>query len=160
MSFRFAFKTSFGHLQDVLVRCLACLEKTSCRCLFADWEGYSLGKSSSAYKKYEYGHLGRCYIKSVLYKRFLNWNKIFKKNSYYWQNSVFCDRSIFTHHSNYLNIGFWYGSFVWKSYVFKFKSVATNMRYFASSKFLVHKKNFSLMRQAVFKLEYVYCQEK
>ena len=37
MSFRFAFKTSFGHLQDVLARCLACLEKTSCRCLFADW---------------------------------------------------------------------------------------------------------------------------
>ena len=31
MSFRFAFKTSFGHLQDVLARCLACLEKTSSR---------------------------------------------------------------------------------------------------------------------------------
>ena len=25
------------------------------------------------------GHLGRWYIKSTLYKRFLNWNKIFKK---------------------------------------------------------------------------------
>ena len=31
MSFRFAFKTSFGHLQDVLTRCLACLGKTSLR---------------------------------------------------------------------------------------------------------------------------------
>ena len=38
MTFRFAFKASFGHLQDVLARCLACLGKTSCRCLFADWE--------------------------------------------------------------------------------------------------------------------------
>ena len=31
MSFRFAFKTSFGYLQDVLARCLACLGKTSLR---------------------------------------------------------------------------------------------------------------------------------
>ena len=31
MTFRFAFKTSFGHLQDVLARCLACLGKTSLR---------------------------------------------------------------------------------------------------------------------------------
>ena len=31
MSFRFAFKTSFGHLQNVLARCLACLGKTSLR---------------------------------------------------------------------------------------------------------------------------------
>ena len=31
MSFRFAFKTSFGHLQDVLTRCIACLGKTSLR---------------------------------------------------------------------------------------------------------------------------------
>ena len=31
MLFRFAFKTSFGHLQDVLARCLACLNKTSLR---------------------------------------------------------------------------------------------------------------------------------
>ena len=33
MSFRFVFKTSFGHLQDVLGRCLACLNKTSLRYL-------------------------------------------------------------------------------------------------------------------------------
>ena len=39
MSFRFAFRTSFGYLQDVLARCLACLANTSCRCLFADWVG-------------------------------------------------------------------------------------------------------------------------
>ena len=31
MSFRFASKTSFGHLQDVLKRCLACLGKKSLR---------------------------------------------------------------------------------------------------------------------------------
>ena len=31
MLFRFAFKTSFGHLQDVLARCLACLNKTYLR---------------------------------------------------------------------------------------------------------------------------------
>ena len=31
MTFRFAFKTSFGHLKDVLARCLACLGKTSLR---------------------------------------------------------------------------------------------------------------------------------
>ena len=31
MSFRFEFKISFGHLQDVFARCLACLGKTSLR---------------------------------------------------------------------------------------------------------------------------------
>ena len=31
------------------------------------------------------------YNKSTLYKRFLNWNKIFKKQSSYWQNSILCD---------------------------------------------------------------------
>ena len=41
MSFRFAFKTSFGYLQDILARCLACLGKTSCRRLFADCVGSS-----------------------------------------------------------------------------------------------------------------------
>ena len=29
MTFKFGFKTSFGHLQDNLARCLACLNKTS-----------------------------------------------------------------------------------------------------------------------------------
>ena len=38
MSFRLGCKTSFGHLQDVFARCLPCLDKTSYRCLFADWE--------------------------------------------------------------------------------------------------------------------------
>ena len=28
---------------------------------------------------YEYGRLGCWYIKSIIYKRFLNWNKTFKK---------------------------------------------------------------------------------
>ena len=52
--------------------------------------------TSSAYKKYEYGHLRCWYIKSTLYRRFLKGNKIFKKkkkNSYS-QNSVLWDRSI------------------------------------------------------------------
>ena len=38
---------------------------------------------------------------------------------------------------------------------------STDMRYFASSKFsksLVHKKNFSLVWQVLFKLEYLFCQ--
>ena len=35
--------------------------------------------NSSASEQYEYEHLGCWYIKSTLYKRFLNWNKIFKK---------------------------------------------------------------------------------
>ena len=29
MTFKIGFKTSFGHLQDILARCLACLNKTS-----------------------------------------------------------------------------------------------------------------------------------
>ena len=33
----------------------------------------------SANEQYEYRHLGCWYIKSTLYKRFLNWNKIFKR---------------------------------------------------------------------------------
>ena len=36
-------------------------------------------KISSAYEKYKSEHLGSWYIKATLYKRFLNWNKIFKK---------------------------------------------------------------------------------
>ena len=40
-----------------------------------DFQGYSQRKStlklnSSAYEKYEYGHLGRWYIKLTLFKRF------------------------------------------------------------------------------------------
>ena len=43
------------------------------------------------------------------------------------------------------------------------KGAATDMSYFARSKFsmiLVHRKNFSLIRQVVFKLGYVFCQER
>ena len=43
------------------------------------------------------------------------------------------------------------------------KGAATDMRYFARSKFsrsLVHKKNFSLIWQVVFKLGYVFCHER
>ena len=43
-------------------------------------QGKSTAKqNSSACKKYKYRHLGHWYIKSTLYKRFINWNKIFKK---------------------------------------------------------------------------------
>ena len=35
--------------------------------------------NSSANEKYEYRHLGTWYIKSILYKSFLNWNKTFNK---------------------------------------------------------------------------------
>ena len=43
------------------------------------------------------------------------------------------------------------------------KGAATDMRYFARSRFfrnLVHKKNFSLTREVVFMLGYVFCQER
>ena len=43
------------------------------------------------------------------------------------------------------------------------KGAATDIRYFARSKFsrsLVHKKNFSVIWQLVFKLGYVFCQER
>ena len=43
------------------------------------------------------------------------------------------------------------------------KGAVTDMRYFARSKLsrnLVHKKNFSLIWQVVFKLGYVFCQER
>ena len=36
-------------------------------------------KTTCASQKYEYGHLDRWFIKSSLYKRLLDWNKIFKK---------------------------------------------------------------------------------
>ena len=42
-----------------------------------------------------------------------------------------------------------------------FKVAVTDMRYFARSKLsksLVHKKNFSLIWQVVFKLGYLFCQ--
>ena len=45
-------------------------------------------------EKCEYGHVDCLYMKLALYKRFLYWNKVFKKQSSYWQNSVLCDRLI------------------------------------------------------------------
>ena len=50
-----------------------------------------------------------------------------------------------------------------REYGASFKVVATDTRYFTRSKLfrnLDHKKNFSLMWQAVFKLEYTFCQER
>ena len=46
---------------------------------------------------------------------------------------------------------------------FIIKGAAIDMRYFAKSKLsrsLVHMKNFSLIRQVVFKLGYLFCQER
>ena len=65
-------------------------------CTFKDTqrEKAPLNQNSSTYKKYEYGHLGRWYIKSALYKRFSSWNKSSKIYSSYWQNSVLFDWSI------------------------------------------------------------------
>ena len=35
--------------------------------------------SNKSFEKYECRHLGGWYIKSTLYTKFLNWNRIFKK---------------------------------------------------------------------------------
>ena len=48
------------------------------------------------------------------HKRFLNWNKIFKKKVGTGKAPFFVIRPFCTHHFICLNIGFWYGSFVWK----------------------------------------------
>ena len=84
------------------------------------YQGYSQGKTSvkwnsSAYKKCKYGHLGCWYNKSTLYKRFLNWNKIKKKNKEVTgKTPLFLIGPFCAHHSICLNIDLWYGSFVWK----------------------------------------------
>ena len=68
---------------------------------------------------YEYGHLGCCYIKCTVYKRFLNWTKYSKKKKIsYCQTPFFVMGPFCTPHSICLNISFWYDSFVWKYYVF------------------------------------------
>ena len=76
--------------------------------------------NSSDYKKYKYGHLDCCYIKSTFYKKFLNWKKIFKKIKYVvtGKTPFFVIGPSPSHKSNCLSIGFWYGSFVWKWCVF------------------------------------------
>ena len=57
MSFRFAFETSFGHVEDALVRFLACLGKTSLRhlvdvFLFLPTESILAHKNNQAYWKF------------------------------------------------------------------------------------------------------------
>ena len=52
-----------------------------------------------------------------------------------------------------------YQKFFFKSCIVTFKGAATDMRYFSRSKFsssLVHKKNFSLIRQVIFKAGYFF----
>ena len=121
--------------------------------------GYSQGKNivkrtSSVYKKYEYGYLGHWYIKSVLYKRFLNWNKISKKNKVVTGKTPFFLIGPFcTHHSICLNIGFWYDSFVWKWCVFNL-SASTKKQYssFLSKVFVFQKICFKVKVFETFKI--------
>ena len=57
--------------------------------------------------------------KSTLHKRFLHWNKILKKNRVVTgKTSLFGVGPFCTHHSIGLDMSFWYGSFVWKWYIF------------------------------------------
>ena len=44
--------------------------------------------------EYEYGQFGSWYIKSVLYKKLLPWNKVFKKYSSFWENCGLWDKSV------------------------------------------------------------------
>ena len=67
----------------------------------------SLRILSSSYEKYEYGHLGHWYIKTSLYKRFLNWSKVWKKNKVVSGKTQFFVIGPFcTHNFICLNIGF------------------------------------------------------
>ena len=75
--------------------------------------------NSSANEQYEYEYLGRWYIKSTLYKRFLSWNKIFKKMKLVTGKTSFLAIGPFcAPHSTWLNIGFRRGSFVSQYYIF------------------------------------------
>ena len=90
-----------------------------------------------------HGYLRRRYIKSTLYKRFLNWNKIFKKNKAFTDKTPFFVIGSFrTHHSVCLSTSFWYGSFVWEWWGV-FNLIAFN-----------HWKRFSFSRKSVSKLKY------
>ena len=68
-------------------------------------EKNTLKLNSSAYEKYEYGHLGHWYIKLK--------NKVVTGKTPLFVIGPFCSR-----HSICLNIGFWQSSFEWKWCVF------------------------------------------
>ena len=56
----------------------------------------------------------------------------------------------------------WLRAFCFMTQELEFEATATDMRYFAKSTFsrsLVHKKNFSLLREVFFKLGYLFFQE-
>ena len=103
--------------------------------------------NSSANEQYEYGHLGRWYIKSTLYKRFLSWNKIFKKIKVITGKTPLLATGPFcAPHSIWLNICFWRVSFVSQYYVFNLSTFnyKTLIRVFW--------KRFSIFRKFVLKV--------
>ena len=70
---------------------------------------------SQKVQKWANGHSDSWCIKSSLYKRFLNTNKLFKKNKVVTDKTLFIVTGPFcTHHSICLNIGFRLDSFVCK----------------------------------------------
>ena len=63
--------------------------------------------------------MGGWYIKSTLYVRFLNWNKISETNETVTGKTLFFLVGPFcTSHSICVNIRYWHSSFVWKCCVF------------------------------------------
>ena len=74
--------------------------KLNIRLLFKDThrKKASSDKKSSAYEKYERGHLGSWYVKSTLYTRFLNWNKILTEKGVNGKTRICSfDESTFSH---------------------------------------------------------------
>ena len=68
---------------------------------------------------------GSLYIKSILYKWFLNWKKTFKK-IVAGKTSLFVTGPLCTPRSIFLNIGFWRDSFVWKCCTFNLSAFNEN----------------------------------
>ena len=110
--------------------------------------------NSSGYEKYEYGHLGSWYIKSILYERFLKWNKIKNKKKLVIGKVLFFVKSPFCiPHSIYLNIGFWQDSFVW-NVAFSILVLSTKKRYpsFLKKVFVFQKTCFKIKVLEKFKI--------
>ena len=73
-----------------------------------------------------YGHLGRWYIKSTLYKRFLNWKKnVSKNNAVTGKTSFFMIGPFCT---SFFTFGFWYDSFSFLKKVFVFEKICFKVK--------------------------------